>query len=83
MEGRRGRAVKTTPLGEAKAHLRAVNRTLAAHYTMCFRCAHAGADLGRYCDDGWALLKLQTRAQAQIREVGAPARPRALQGELW
>lgn len=83
MAPRRGRASTLDPVREANALVAAVNPKIGRHVTMCYRCAHAGADTARFCDLGWALAKEQTIARNGLRRATEAASQRPVQGELW
>ena len=71
------------PLQAARRTLQAANKAMARHYCECTRCCHAGQDMTRFCDAGYALAKVIARTSAAVRRAEDRKRGLPVQGELF
>ena len=70
-------------LTAAKRGVVVANVAMGRHFSTCYQCSHNRADPGKYCDDGWTLVKAATRANAAVRKLNDKAAAAPEQGKLW
>ena len=83
MASRRSATQVNHELRDARRQLTAAALLLSCHRKVCWDCYRAGRDAAMLCEEGWLLIKLETRWRSAACNLTSEPSLDELQGTLW